>query len=95
MEEEFNALKKNNTWQLVPYNSDLRIVDYKWIFKTKFTTNGEVERYKDRLVAKSFQQDPGGKLWQHVQPNCENNNNMNCSSYWNNVKLEGETIRRK
>lgn len=34
-------------------------MDSKWVFKTKFKANGEVERFKARLVAKWFQQDPG------------------------------------
>lgn len=57
MEDEFNALKKNKTWSLVTYNSDLRVVYCKLIFKTKFKANGEVERFMVRLVAKGFQQD--------------------------------------
>lgn len=59
MKDELDALKKNNTWELVPYHSDLRVVDCRWVFKTKFKPNGDVERYKARLVAKGFQQDPG------------------------------------
>lgn len=59
MHEEISALKRNNTWSLVPYSSNLKIVDFKWIYKTKFKASGEVERYKARLVAKVFQQNPG------------------------------------
>lgn len=33
MKEEICALKRNHTWQLVPYDSNLRIVDCKWVFK--------------------------------------------------------------
>lgn len=59
MQNEFEALTRNKTWRLVPYNTDKKIVDCKWIFKTKFKENGEMDRYKARLVAKGFQQDPG------------------------------------
>lgn len=58
MEKEFVALIKNKTWILVPYNNNQRIVDCKWVFKTKYKANGEVERFKARLVAKGFQQNP-------------------------------------
>lgn len=34
MNDEFTALKRNQTRSLVPYNSDLRVVDCKWVFKT-------------------------------------------------------------
>lgn len=58
MKDEFHALQKNQTWELVPYHCDLSIVDCKWIYKTKYKPNGEIERFKARLVAKGFQQDP-------------------------------------
>ena len=30
--EEFEALQKNQTWQLVPYNGQDNIIDSKWVF---------------------------------------------------------------
>lgn len=54
MEKEFEAIRQNNTWVLVPYSEDQKVVDCKWVFKTKYKANGEVERFKARLVAKGF-----------------------------------------
>lgn len=45
--DELDALKKNHTWDLVPYSSDLCIVDRKWVFKTKFKSISEVDTKQD------------------------------------------------
>jgi hypothetical protein len=54
--DEYEALIKNGTWSLVPSQLGINLVDCKWIFKTKCHTDGSVERYKARLVAKDFSQ---------------------------------------
>jgi hypothetical protein len=52
MNEEFDALKQNNTWRLVPSREGKNITDYRWIYKIKRKADGSIERYKARLVAK-------------------------------------------
>lgn len=32
MNIEFKALQKNNTWTVVPYSSNMKIVGHKWLF---------------------------------------------------------------
>ena len=54
MEQEFLALRKNETWELVPPPSRVNVIDSKWIFKVKRHVDGSVERYKARLVAKGL-----------------------------------------
>jgi hypothetical protein len=56
MQEEYDALINNGTWQLVPPVSGRSPVDCKWVFKVKRHADGSVERYKARLVAKGFRQ---------------------------------------
>jgi hypothetical protein len=56
MQEEYNALVHNNTWQLVPACPGKNVVDCKWIFKTKRHVDGAIEWHKARLVAKGFNQ---------------------------------------
>lgn len=58
MQEEFSALVKNKTWQLVPYLGKENVVDCKWVFKSKFNADGSLKAQKARLVAKGFQQHP-------------------------------------
>jgi len=56
MKEEMESMTKNQVWDLVELPKGLSIVGCKWIFKTKRYLKGNVERYKARLVAKSFTQ---------------------------------------
>lgn len=59
MQVEFEALKKNQTWILVPASSTQLVVDHKWVFKKKLNVDGSLHKLKARLVAKGFQQTPG------------------------------------
>ncbi|XP_073358374.1 uncharacterized protein [Aegilops tauschii subsp. strangulata] len=56
MEQEVQALHKNDTWRLVPPVPGVNVIDSKWVFKVKRHANGSIERYKARLVAKGFKQ---------------------------------------
>jgi hypothetical protein len=57
--EEFNALKLNNTWDLVDRPDGTNVVSSKWIFKHKFNVYSSLERYKARCVVRGFTQRPG------------------------------------
>lgn len=39
---------------------DKEIIGVKWIFKTKLTPDGSIQKHKSRLVAKGYSQRPGG-----------------------------------
>jgi hypothetical protein len=56
MDLEFQALRHNGTWQLVPSCPGVNVIDSKWIFKVKKHVDGSIERYKARLVAQGFKQ---------------------------------------
>lgn len=51
MLSEIRALKDNQTWDIVPRPPDKNIVDSKWLFKVKYTADGQLDKYKARLVA--------------------------------------------
>ena len=59
MIEEYDALVRNGTWQLVPPTSSQNIVGCKWVYRVKYKSDGSVERLKARLVAKGFHQRSG------------------------------------
>ncbi|KAK1669345.1 hypothetical protein QYE76_057504 [Lolium multiflorum] len=56
MGQEYHALIRNKTWTLVPPPSRVNVVDSKWVFKVKKHSDGSIERYKARLVARGFRQ---------------------------------------
>ncbi|KAL6269518.1 hypothetical protein ACE6H2_026429 [Prunus campanulata] len=59
MQEELEALQMQGTWSLVPCPSQKNIVGSKWIYKIKRNADGSIARYKARLVAQGFSQQPG------------------------------------
>ena len=59
MQDEYSALIRNRTWSLVPRPSNRPIIGCRWIYKTKLSPNGHVDRFKARLVAKGFHQEGG------------------------------------
>ncbi|KAK4352811.1 hypothetical protein RND71_028329 [Anisodus tanguticus] len=54
--EEFNALTKQHTWDLVPRPEGVNVIRCMWLFSHKFRDNGDLERYKARLVANGTNQ---------------------------------------
>jgi hypothetical protein len=56
MLEEMEALEKNRTWDLVPCLKGKKVVDYKWVYMVKQDANGQIKRYKARLVARGYSQ---------------------------------------
>lgn len=58
MDEEFIALVRNHTWDLVPPSTQQSIVGTKWVYKIKCTAQGTIQRYKARLVAKGLSSNP-------------------------------------
>jgi len=54
MKDELKSMKDNDAWYLVELLKGKKPIGYKWVFKTKRNSKGNIERYKTRLVAKGF-----------------------------------------
>ncbi|GKB52452.1 ribonuclease H-like domain-containing protein [Tanacetum coccineum] len=54
MNDEMHALYENDTWCLYDLSAGRKPIGSKWVFRIKYKSNGEIERYKPRLVAKGF-----------------------------------------
>lgn len=59
MDNYFDSLIKNNTWELVELPVGRKAINCKWVFAIKDCTGGRIGRYKARLVAKGFTQREG------------------------------------
>lgn len=57
MREGISALKKNETWDLVPLPAGVKPISCKWVYKVKRRSDGSVERA--RLIARGFSQQYG------------------------------------
>ena len=59
MKEDFKSLQDNETWELVPLPSKRKLVQCKWVYRTKVDVYGSDIKYKDSLVSKFLSQVQG------------------------------------
>ena len=52
--DEIDSILSNNTWVLVDFPLGSNIIGCKWVFRRKYRTDGSVQTFKARLVAKSY-----------------------------------------
>nr|XP_008343016.1 uncharacterized protein LOC103405779 [Malus domestica] len=68
MQEEFDALKGQATWKLVPSPTHRAVVGSKWVYKLKKNPDGSISRYKARLVAQGYNQEHGLDYFETFSP---------------------------
>ena len=56
MKDELEALAKNGTWEITSLPIGKKAVGCKWIYKIKHKSDGSLDKYKARLIAKGFTQ---------------------------------------
>lgn len=59
MKEELNAIKSNSTYELVDLPAGRKAIGSRWVYKIKRDVNGNIVRYKARLVAQGYAQKYG------------------------------------
>ncbi|KAI3500537.1 hypothetical protein L1887_36359 [Cichorium endivia] len=59
MNDEMEALNRNGTWIVTDLPKGRKPIGCRWVFKIKYKSTGEIERFKARLVAKGYNQREG------------------------------------
>ena len=59
MKDEMKSMKLNDVWDLEEIPKGAKTVGCKWVYKTKYDSRGNIEKFKARLVAKGFTQREG------------------------------------
>ena len=59
MNDEYDSLMKNQTWELVELPKNKVPIGRKWLYKSKFKAYGSIDKFKARLVAKGYAQQEG------------------------------------
>ena len=59
MVEEYSSILKNDVWEVVWRPKDKSMVSSKWIFKTKNSVYGSIEKFKEIFVAQGFSHKEG------------------------------------
>ena len=71
MDEEFSALESTGTFEWCALPPDRRLIKGKWVYKTKFLMDGNVERFKARFCAKGFSQIEGVDFTETFAPTAQ------------------------
>jgi Reverse transcriptase (RNA-dependent DNA polymerase) len=67
---EHQALLDNQTWDLVPLPAGRKAIKSKWLFKVKYKSDGNVEKFKSRLVILGCMQKSGLDYNEVFSPVC-------------------------
>ena len=59
MKDELDSMKSNEVWDLIGLPKGAKAIGYKWVYKTKRDSLGNIDRYKTRLVVKGFTKKEG------------------------------------
>ncbi|CAL1406107.1 unnamed protein product [Linum trigynum] len=59
LRKEHSALLQNRTWDLVPRQPHFNVLGNKWVYRIKHHSDGSLNLFKCRLVAKGFHRRPG------------------------------------
>ncbi|KAL1214938.1 Retrovirus-related Pol polyprotein from transposon RE1 [Cardamine amara subsp. amara] len=68
VDDEVGAMERNRTWDEADLPLGKKAVSSRWLFTIKYLSNGDIERYKARLVARGFTQTYGDDFTETFAP---------------------------
>ena len=68
MSAEIEAIERNQTWELTVLPKGVKPIGVKWVFKTKLNEDGDVEKFKARLVEKRLSHKEGSDFHEIFSP---------------------------
>ena len=68
MEQEYQSIIKNTTWELVELPKGKQIIGCKWLYKPKINADGTILKLKAILVAKGYSQIEGIDYEENISP---------------------------
>ena len=54
MDDEIDSIERNGTRDLSDLPKRQKTIGVKWVYKAKLKKDGEIDKYKERLVAKGY-----------------------------------------
>jgi hypothetical protein len=54
MVKEYMSIMKNDVWEVMSRPEGKSVVTSEWIYKIKNATDGSIEKFKERFVARRF-----------------------------------------
>lgn len=59
IKQKMNAIERNDTQSFVDQPNRIKPLNFKWVFNAKIDNNGNVKKYKGRLVVRGYFQKSG------------------------------------
>lgn len=59
MSKELQALEFNNTCTVIPLPSGKKVIGCRWVYKVKYLSIGDIDKFKVRLVVEGYTQTEG------------------------------------
>lgn len=56
MAQEMDSILKNRTWSLVDLSLGRKLVNAQWVYEIKPTLDGKLDKFKVKLVVKTYEQ---------------------------------------
>lgn len=72
MEQEVKALMKKETWTAVRRPKGVKVIDTRWVYKVKRSSDNREVKFKSRLVARGFSQEYGVNYFETYAPVVKN-----------------------